>query len=74
MDLKVRYAWTKIALQDHIMLIDRHLYEDVIEKNKPMAKYLGSNIHSAADVNIKHILAASSFLWQRIGLVSPDTS
>ena len=29
-------TWTKIALKDHIMLLDRHLYEDVIEQNEPM--------------------------------------
>ena len=49
-------------------MLDRRLCEDAINQNEPPSKLQNSSIHSAADVNVKHILVATMFL-QGIWLV-----
>ena len=51
------------------MVLDRRQCEDKTKILNPCPNYLGSNAHSAADINVKHILVLSS-LFARILLVS----
>ena len=51
-----------------MMLDRRRRCEDAIEQKEPWPNYLGSNIHSAGDVNVKYILVAASFFLQIIWL------
>ena len=43
-------------------MLDRRLCEATIEHNEPLAKLFRFKHHSAADVNVKHILVAEVFL------------
>ena len=49
-------------------MLDRRLCEGAIEQKEPLTKLFRFNTYSAADVNVKHILVAASFL-QGIWLV-----